>query len=85
MSPKSIMNRSLGQSHGLKVEVTDISTGVKSSYHAIKAAARALSIDRRYIENYIYLKQFLIDILFYCWVRRWALVLTQKLNQVKII
>ena len=51
------MNRSLGQSHGLKVEVTDITTGVNSSYHAIRAAARSLGIDRRYIENYIYLKK----------------------------
>lgn len=51
------MNRSLGQSTCLEVEVTDINTGVKSTYHAIRAAARALNIDRRYIENYIYLKQ----------------------------
>lgn len=28
-----------------------------STYHAIKAAARALDIDKRYIEHYIYLKQ----------------------------
>jgi hypothetical protein len=51
------MNRSLGQSTCLEVEITDINTGVKSTYHAIRAAARALNIDRRYIENYIYLKQ----------------------------
>jgi len=57
LSPETKMKRSLGQSHGFKVEVTDVSTGVKSSYHAIRAAARALGIDRRYIENYIYLKQ----------------------------
>jgi hypothetical protein len=56
-SPEIIMKRSLAQVHGLKVEVTDVTTGVKSSYHAIRAAARALGIDRRYIENYIYLKQ----------------------------
>lgn len=57
LSPETKMKRSLGQSHGIKVEVTDVSTGVKSSYHAIRAAARALGIDRKYIENYIYLKQ----------------------------
>lgn len=33
-------------------------TGVKVIYHAIRAAAKALSIDPRYIENYLpYLKQ----------------------------
>lgn len=41
----------------IKVEVTDLETNTTTTYHAIKAAARALKIDRRYIENYIYLKQ----------------------------
>lgn len=30
---------------------------VKSTYHAIKPWARALNLDRRYTENYIYYKQ----------------------------
>jgi hypothetical protein len=42
---------------GIKVEVTDIKTNTSTIYHAIRAAARALDIDKRYIEHYIYLKQ----------------------------
>ena len=48
---------SKGQSSGIKVEVTDVETNTSTTYHAIRAAARALEIDRRYIEHYIYLKQ----------------------------
>ena len=48
---------SKGQSSGIQIEVTDIKKNTFTTYHAIKAAARALNIDRRYIEHYIYLKQ----------------------------
>lgn len=48
---------SKAQSSGIEVEVVDLETNASNTYHAIKAAARALGIDRRYIENYIYLKQ----------------------------
>ena len=57
---------SKGQSSGIQIEVTDIKKNTFTTYHAIKAAARALNIDRRYIEHYIYLKQdkpVLVDIL----------------------
>lgn len=43
-------------SSGIKVEVTDLKTNT-TTYHAIRAAARALDIDKRYIEHFIYLKQ----------------------------
>ena len=48
---------SKGQPSGIEVEVTDLVTNNTSTYHAIRAAARALDIDKRYIEHYIYLKQ----------------------------
>lgn len=48
---------SLSNSKSKKVEVDDLIIGTKSVYHAIRAAAKDLDIDRRYIENYIYLKQ----------------------------
>lgn len=48
---------SKGQSTGIQVEVTDMETNHTTTYHAIRAAARALDIDKRYIEHYIYLKQ----------------------------
>ncbi|KAK7949978.1 hypothetical protein PG996_016175 (mitochondrion) [Apiospora saccharicola] len=49
----------MSASHPMKiqVEVTDIETNTSTTYHAIKAAARALGIDKRYIEHYIYLNQ----------------------------
>jgi hypothetical protein len=40
-----------------KVEVVDLETNTSTIFYAIKAAARALNIDRRYIEHYIYLNQ----------------------------
>ena len=43
--------------NNIKVEVTDLETKVITIYHAIRAAARALDIDKRYIEHFIYLKQ----------------------------
>lgn len=45
------------QPKNIKIEVSDIETNSSTIYHAIRAAARALGIDRRYIENYIYLNQ----------------------------
>nr|YP_009577904.1 GIY-YIG endonuclease [Cordyceps cicadae]QBG64891.1 GIY-YIG endonuclease [Cordyceps cicadae] len=56
-SPEVLAEMSVNQSSGIKVEVTDIETQTVTIYHAIKAAARALSIDKRYIEAYIYLNQ----------------------------
>lgn len=56
-SPKFLTKLSKGQSTGIEVEVTDLETNNTTTYHAIRAAARALDIDKRYIEHYIYLKQ----------------------------
>jgi len=56
-SPEFLTKLSKGQPNGIEVEVTDLKTNSTSIYHAIKAAARALGIDKRYIEHYIYLKQ----------------------------
>ena len=56
-SPEFLTKLSKGQSSGIEVEVTDLEKNTTTTYHAIKAAARALGIDRRYIEHYIYLKQ----------------------------
>ena len=55
--PEFLDKLSKGQSSGIKVEVTDLETSTSTTYHAIRAAARALDIDKRYIEHYIYLKQ----------------------------
>lgn len=40
----------------IKVEVTDRDPKITTTYYALKAAARALTIDRRYLENSIYFK-----------------------------
>lgn len=56
-SPEFLTKLSKGQSSGIKVEVTDLITNTTTTYHAIRAAARALDIDKRYIEHFIYLKQ----------------------------
>lgn len=56
-SPEFWTKLSKGQSSGIKVEVTDLETNTTTTYHAIRAAARALDIDKRYIEHYIYLQQ----------------------------
>jgi hypothetical protein len=40
-----------------RVEVTDLESNSKTEYHAIRAAAKALGLDKRYIENFIYLNQ----------------------------
>jgi len=55
--PEFLDKLSKGQSSGIQIEVTDTKTNTSTTYHAIRAAARALNIDRRYIEHYIYLKQ----------------------------
>lgn len=55
--PGFLTKLSKGQPGGIEVEVTDLETNTTTIYHAIRAAARALNIDKRYIENYIYLKQ----------------------------
>lgn len=56
-SPEFLAKLSQGQPNGITVEVTDLETNISTIYHAIRAGARALAIDKRYIENYIYLKQ----------------------------
>lgn len=56
-SPEFLTKLSKGQTSGIEIEVTDLETNNTSIYHAIRGAARALDIDKRYIENYIYLKQ----------------------------
>lgn len=56
-SPEYLAKISASQSSGVKVEVTDLETNTFTTYHAIQAAARALGIDKRYIEHYIYLSQ----------------------------
>ena len=55
--PEVLAKMSTDQSSGMGVEVTDVETRTSTTYHAVKAAARALSIDKRYIEHYIYLNQ----------------------------
>jgi GIY-YIG catalytic domain/NUMOD1 domain len=56
-SPEILAKLSTAQPNSIKVEVVDIETNISTRYNAIRAAARALGIDRRYIENYIYLNQ----------------------------
>lgn len=56
-SPENLDKLSVAQSSSIKIEVTDLEIKTSAIYHAIKAAARALGIDKRYIEHYIYLNQ----------------------------
>jgi hypothetical protein len=56
-STEFLTKLSKGQPSGIEIEVTDLETSNTSTYHAIRAAARALDIDKRYIEHYVYLKQ----------------------------
>nr|QNR58513.1 hypothetical protein [Diaporthe longicolla] len=59
-STEFLTKLSKGQSTGIEVEVTDLEAQAPNNtitYHAIRAAARALDIDKRYIEHYIYLNQ----------------------------
>jgi predicted membrane-bound dolichyl-phosphate-mannose-protein mannosyltransferase len=45
------------QSSTIPIEVYDHSTETITKFHAIRAAAKGLGIDKRYIENYIFLNQ----------------------------
>lgn len=56
-SEETIAKFSVGQKTGQPVEVTDLKLDTKTEYHAIRAAAKALGLDRRYIENFLYLNQ----------------------------
>lgn len=55
-SPETLAKLSAVQSRSIKVEVTDMETNT-TVYHAIRAAARILGIDKRYIEHYIFFNQ----------------------------
>lgn len=56
-SPENLAKISASQSSGIKVEVTNLEINTLTTCHAIQAAARALGIDKRYIEHYIYLNK----------------------------
>lgn len=56
-SQEALIKLSAIQPHNLKVEITDLETNTTTEFNAIRAAAKVLGIDRRYIENYLYLKQ----------------------------
>lgn len=56
-SEEILAKMSVAQPSSIKVEVTDLEKNVSTIYQAIKAAARGLGIDKRYIEHYIYLNQ----------------------------
>jgi len=56
-SPENLAKLSAAQSSSIKVEVIDLEKNTSTTYNAIKVAARALGIDKRYIEHYIYLNQ----------------------------
>jgi len=48
--PQPLMNNSLKQK-GHIITVTDLTLNIKTSYHAINSAARALGIDKRHISQ----------------------------------
>jgi group I intron endonuclease len=52
--PQALINHSLVQ-EGHKIIVTDLTLNIKTSYHAINSAARALGIDKRHISRAIHL------------------------------
>lgn len=56
-SPETLAKLSEAQSSNIKVEVTDLETNTTTSYHSVRATARALGIERRYILHYVYLNQ----------------------------
>lgn len=56
-SAEFLTKLSKGQSSGIEVVATNLEKNTTTTYHAIRAAARALGIDKRYIEHSIYLKQ----------------------------
>jgi len=53
--PQVLINHSLKQ-EGYKIYVTDLTLNIKTSYHAVKSAARALGVDKRHISRAIQLK-----------------------------
>lgn len=53
-SPEILAKLSAAQSSSIQVEATDLVTNTSTIYPAIRAAARTLGIDKRYIEHYIY-------------------------------
>jgi len=53
----SRIKSSLAQLSGIKIRVTDLETKMNTEYSSIKGAARALKIDSKYIQHYIYLNQ----------------------------
>jgi len=56
-SPIVIAKMSASQRTSQAVEVTDLELKTKTTYHAIRSAAKALGFDRRYLINYVYLNQ----------------------------
>jgi len=56
-SKETIAKFSMGQQTKQQVEVIDLKLNTKTVYHAVRAAAKVLGIDKRYIENYINLNQ----------------------------
>jgi hypothetical protein len=56
-SPRVIAKMSASQRTSQAVEVTDLELKTKTTYHAIRSAAKALGFDRRYLINYVYLNQ----------------------------
>ena len=56
-SIEALIKLSAAHPNCIKIEVVDLETNISTIYNAIKAAARALGIDKRYIEHYIYLNQ----------------------------
>lgn len=55
-SPETLAKLSAVQSKSIKLKVTDMETNT-TIYHAIRAAARILGIEKRYLEHYILLNQ----------------------------
>jgi hypothetical protein len=48
-SPKYLANLSLANPDSIGVKVTDLETNTITTYHAIRAAARALGLDKKNI------------------------------------
>lgn len=45
---------STDQTSDIKIKVANVETQTTTAYYAIRAVARALSINQRYIKHYIY-------------------------------
>lgn len=56
-SPENLAKISESKPSGIKVEVTNLEINTFTTYHAIQAAARALGMDKRYVEYFIYLSK----------------------------